>query len=479
MTKGNDSTKKVVYKTPWKKFSALIPIAALTFIDQTIVPVALPAIQQEMGGNNTSLQWCVNAYLLAITVFVLISGKLCDRIGHKNALIWGISGFIIFSTLCGLSQSIWMLIGARALQGLSAALLYPSQTAMIAHIFPPERRGRATGMIVSVSSLFLIAGPLVGGYLTQAFSWQWIFWINWPIGVLGLWLIIKFLPVTEPGKGKIDLWGFAYFAIGTSSLTIMFMQAADWGWSSSKTLLSTCLAIVAFFLLLKREKTTLHPFLDLTLFKRPLFAAINISVATIQFIMMITIFRTLYFQEVLNFSPFETGLITFISSSPILFMAPLAGFLSDRFSPKLPIACGYLLLIFSFLSLGFFSTPSLPGLMVALIAFSMGIPFIFTPSFSSAISSVPQQKTGVAMGMIITLRMLGGTIGLALIHLFVTVVQGVRLGVEEKRLAEITSFSGVHFALAFLLIIAFAITFIFHSRKSAHHLPEAPAEGWD
>ena len=471
--------QKIVYKTSWKKFSALIPVTALTFLDQTIVPVALPAIQQQMDGSNTSLQWCVNAYLLAIAVFVLISGKLSDRIGHKNALIWGVSGFILFSTLCGLSDRIWVLIGARALQGLSAAFMLPAQTAMIGHIFPPERRGRATGMIVSVGSLFLILGPLVGGYLTQAISWRWIFWINWPIGVFGLWLIFKFLPVSEPGKGKIDLWGFAFFAIGTSSLTIMFMQVADWGWVSSKMLLSSCLALVSFFLLFKREKITAHPFLDLTLFKRPLFAAINISVFTIQFIIMITVFRTLYFQDVLNYSPFQTGLITFASSSPILFMAPLAGFLSDRFNPRLPIACGYLLLIFSFFYLAFLSTSSLPSLMIALFAFSIGIPFIFTPSFSSAIASVPKQKTGVAMGMIITLRMLGGTIGLALIHLFVSMVQGIHLEVEGKRLAEISSFSWVHFVLGFILIIAFAITFVFHSRKSTHHLPEAPAEGWD
>ncbi len=466
-------------KTSWKKFSALVPVAALSFMDQMILPVALPSIQKEMQASSTSLQWCVNAYLLAITIFVLASGKLSDRIGHKNALIWGISGFVVSSTLCGLSLNIEMLILARALQGVSAALMFPAQTAMIARIFPPERRGRATGMIVSIGSLFLILSPLVGGYLTEVLSWRWIFWINWPIGAIGLWLIYKFLPSSEPGRGKIDLWGFVFFAIGTSSLTVVFMQAADWGWRSSQTLFFTALAFGSFFLLLKREKTTLHPFLDLALFKRPTYAAINISISTIQFIIMITVFRTVYFQEVLGFSPFLTGFITFLSSCPMLFMAPLAGFLSDRFNHKLPVACGYLLLIFSCFWFAFFSTPSLTSLILALLAFSTGVPFIFTPSYSSAIASVPQQKAGVAMGMIITLRMFSGTMGLALIHFFVSIVQNIHSPLEGRRNAEIVSFSDVHFALAFFLIIALAFSFVFHFKKTAHHPTDPPVENWD
>jgi EmrB/QacA subfamily drug resistance transporter len=465
--------------TSWKKFSALIPVAALSFMDQTILPVALPAIQEEMGASGTALQWSVNAYLLAISVFVLVSGKLSDRIGHKNALISGISGFVLFSTLCSLSQNIWMLIIARGFQGMSAAFMFPSQTAMVAHIFPPEKRGRATGMIVSIGALFMVLGPLVGGYLTQNFSWRWIFWINWPIGVVGLWLICKFLPSTGRRALKIDLWGFTFFAIGTSSLTLLFMQAAEWGWTSDKTLISLGLAVLGFFLLMRREKRTPHPFLDLTLFKRPIYAAINISVPTIQFIIMITVSRTLYLEEILNYSPLETGFITFISSSPVLFMAPLAGLLSDRYGSKVPIACGYLLIIFSFFWLAFDSLPSLLTLMLSLIAFGAGVPFIFTPSISSAISSVPQEKTGVAMGMIFTLRMLGGTIGLALIHLFITTVHAARLPVVGEKAAEIASFSAVHFALGFLLILAFAVTFILHSKNPTHHPPEGPAEGWD
>jgi MFS family permease len=160
-------------------------------------------------------------------------------------------------------------------------------------------------------------------------------------------------------------------------------------------------------------------------------------------------------------------------------MAPTAGWLSDKYNPRLPIALGYLCLIFSCVLFAFFSAPPLHIILISLITFGGGITFILTPSYSSAIASVPAQKSGVAMGMISTNRMLGGMIGLAVIHLFTSIVQQIQTPVVGDKPAHIESFSYVHFALAFLLIIAFAITSVLHRRKSAHHQPNSPSEGWD
>ncbi len=465
--------------TSWKKFSALIPAAALVFLDQTILPVALPEIQKEMGASDTALQWCVNSYFLAIAVFVLVGGKLSDMMGHKKAFFVGILGFVLSSIACSLSKTVGMLIGARALQGVSAAFIFPAQTAMISLIFPPEKRGKGIGMIVSISSLFFILGPLVGGYLIKVATWHWIFWMNVPIGLFGLWLIFAFLPTPEKTKGKVDLLGFLFFAVGISALTVVFMQAADWGWSSERVGVFSAVAIIALILLLIREKWAQHPFLDLALFKHTAFASVTMNITMIQFFMMISVFRTIYFQDTLGFTPFFTGLIMFISTFPLLFVALIAGYLSDQISPKLPIALGYLLLIFSCFWFGFFSTPGQIGLILVLIAFGTGIPLIFTPSYSTALHSVPKTKVGSATGIITTLRMTSGTVGLALIHLFVTTVQDRYRPIQGQRVASITSFSYVHFALAFLLILSFSIAFILHSRKSAHHMPDTPAEGWD
>lgn len=468
-----------VHWRKWLGFSAFVPAVALGFMEQSILLVALPTMQGDLNATNLELQWCVNAYLLAIAIFVLISGKIGDRIGHRSALWWGIVGFALSSLVCGASQNPALFIVARAFQGLSAALMFPSQTAMIPRLFPPEQRGQANGMIVSIGSLFLIIGPLIGGYLTEHLSWRWIFWINIPIAGVGLYLIRAFLPKVEPTKSRIDFPGFIYFAISIGALTTCLMEAANWGWESVVTWSLMAVAVLFAFFLLSRERKAPHPFLELTLFKKPLFAAININVAIVQFIMMVSVIRSIYFQDILRYTPAQTGWMIFASACPVFFMSTISGWLSDRFSPKLPIAIGYVALIISFVWFGFSPTPGLVSLLIALIVFGIGLPSILTPSFASAMSAVPLEKTGVAFGVILTLRMLGGAVGLALINLFVSGVQHSqmeKMGLEE---ASIFTFSRVHFALALLILLAFAATFVLYKRKSAHQLPETPAEGWD
>ena len=463
----------------WLGFSAFVPGVALGFMEQTILLVALPAMQRDLSATDVQLQWCVNSYLLGIAVFVLISGKISDRIGHRSALWWGMAGFALSSLVCAASQSAFVFIVARGLQGLSAALMFPSQTTLISHMFPPSQRGRANGMIVSIGSLFLIIGPVIGGYLTEHLSWRWIFWINLPVAAIGLYLIWAFLPKLESVKNKIDLPGFFYFGISISAFTTCFMEAANWGWDSAKTWTLMAVALLFCYFLICRERKASHPFLELALFKKPLFAAININVAIVQFIMMISVIRSIYFQDKLGYNPAETGWMIFASACPIFFMSTISGWLSDRFSSKLPIAIGYVSLIISFVWFGFFPTPSLISLIAALIIFGIGVPSILTPSFASTMSSVPPGKAGVAFGMILTMRMLGGTIGLALINLFVSAVEKNQIAEKGISGAAIAAFSAVHFALALLILLAFAATFVFYNRKSAHQLPETPAEGWD
>lgn len=463
----------------WLGFFALIPGLAMTFLDQTILPVALPTIQRELGASDLYLQWSVNAYLLVIAMFVLVGGKLSDRIGHQKICLLGIICFAFSSALCGLSSNVGILIGARALQGIGASLLFPSQTALLNLIVPSSERGRMIGLNVSIGSIFLMLGPLIGGYLTEMISWRWIFWVNLPIAAIGLILIKLYLPNPKPGHEKIDVRGFSYFALGCWSLVTVLMQGQIWGWLSLKTGVLLIFSIVNWLLLIRREKRSPYPFLDLGLFKHSTFASINVSISIIQFILMITVFRAIYFQENLGYSPSQTGLLTFFSTAPVLFLSPVGGYLSDKISPKLPIAIGYVSLILSFFGLGFFSTPHLTGLMTCLLLFGIGIPMIFTPSYSSAMGSVPPQKIGVAFGMVATLRNFAATFGLALIGLLINIVEKNRLSSHSTSEAQITAFSVVHFVLGFLLIGAFATAFAFYRRKSTHHLPKAPAEGWD
>ena len=234
------------------------------------------------------------------------------------------------------------------------------------------------------------------------------------------------------------------------------MQGQIWGWLSLKTWILFVFASISWLLLIWREKGSPHPFLDLRLFKHSTFASINVSISVIQFTLMITVFRAIYFQENLGFSPSQTGLLTFFSTAPVLFLSPIGGYLSDKVSPKLPIAIGYVSLILSFFGLGFFSTPHIAGLLICLLLFGIGIPMIFTPSYSSAMGSVPPQKIGVAFGMVATLRNFAATFGLALISLLTNIVEQNRLQSVSVLEAQRAAFSTVHFALGILLIGASA-----------------------
>jgi EmrB/QacA subfamily drug resistance transporter len=471
-------------KKQWLGMAALVPGLAMVFMDQTIIPVALPAIQREFSATNVGLEWSVNSYLLAMTMAALIGGKIGDRIGHRTAFLSGLILFTLSSILCSLSPSIGFLVFARALQGLGAAFMIPSQNALFAALFAPKERGRAIGLNTSISSLFMIVAPLIGGYLTVALSWRWIFWINLPFGILTILFAWLFLPKPAPTKAKIDGWGLGTFAVGIASLTIYFMNGRDWGFLSQTSMFFMVLSLLGLFFLFYREKKAAHPFLDLSLFKNPTYSAVCLTISILSFVLMVVVFRAIYFQTVLGYSPLMTGLITCVSASPILFISPVGGYLSDKFNPRLPIAIGFLFLIGSFFWLGFVSLPSLAVLFVSLGLFGIGMPLIFTPSFSHAMNVIPPQKLGIAFGMIATLRSLFSTMGVALIGLFIDLTTAMNLepslpAQESERLASAMSFSLTNFTIGFLLLITFALVFVLHRRKSLHQLPSSPAEGWD
>lgn len=453
-------------ETRWLRVLAIIPSSAMAFMDQSILPVALPVIQTEFGSSSALLQWTVNSYLLAIAVFVLMGGKLADRIGHRQAFLLGMVVFAFFSALCSLSPNVEYLIAARAFQGIGAAIMFPAQISLIAMSFPPSARGRATGIVVSMGSAFLVLGPMIGGLLTEWLSWRWIFWINLPIAAVGILLSLFLLPATPARPSKIDLLGFGYFTVFASFLTLIFMQGQDWGWRSDKILGSALLVIITLILLIKREKATAHPFLKLELFKYPVFSAINVSIAITQIILMITVFRTIYTEEILGYTPTQTGLIVSLSSFPVLFFSYIGGVLTDKVSPKLPIVLGYIFIIISFFWLGFAPTPPLVSYFCAQLLFAMGIPFILTPSYSMTMGAIPADQLGNAFGMVSTLRNLAATIGLALIYLFIDLEKNRLIANVGPRMAEIISFSSIHFLLGALMIIAFITAFFFHQKKT-------------
>ncbi len=493
----------------------------MVFIDQSVLPVALPTIQKQLHATNVQLEWAVNSYLLVTAVLVLAGGKVGDLIGHRLAFCLGIMVFAVASALCGVSPSAGWLVGSRALQGVGAALMFPASSALIMSLFPQKERGKATGINVSMSSLFLIIGPLVGGYLTEQVSWRWIFWINLPLALFGFVFVLCMIPKSQRVEGRMDLWGFLAFMFSCSFLVVLVMQGREWGWLSAESGYLLVLFLICAGLLIWRELRSKHPFLDLGLFKHPIFRAVNISVFTTQFILMITVFRAIYFQDVLEWSPVKAGVVTVLSSFPVLFMSPIGGILSDKWGPKLPITVGFLLLIFSFFWLAFFPLGSLSLLLIGLFPLGLGIPLVLTPSYSSAMGAVPPMKAGSAFGTLSTVRSLGASLGVAMIGSLIdnvqfssltrlvqsnpvtqstdpALIQQLSLGVpgawdKVAQLpanvadalgrymvqAEVSGFFYSHVALGLALAIAFVCVFILYHRRSTHHLPETPAEGYD
>jgi len=499
----------------WLGLSALVPALAMIFMDQTILPVALPTIRADLGASEAALQWTVNAYLLVIAVLVLAGGKIGDWIGYRRTFVLSMFIFALASLFCGMSANIHWLIAARALQGIGAALMFPASTALLMSLFPPSERGKASGINVSVSSVFLILSPLIGGYLVENYSWEWIFWMNLPLAALGIALVLLFIPVSQRGNVKIDIWGFLFFTVASTALVIGIMQGREWGWASFRISSLFILTVLSAICLFWREKRAAHPFLDIALFKHPVYKAVNISVFATQFILMITVFRAIFFQDGLDWSPMKTGYVTFLSCLPVLFISSIGGFLSDRYGPKLPIAIGFSCTIYSFFWLAYLIEGPLWIVLLGLFALGFGIPLILTPSYASAMNAIPPTKAGTAFGTISTIRSLGSCMGVALIGAFIDNVQyfsmnrslpdespavlheiisggakgqeiinNLPLELSQKITAAFhqalyEGFFYSHLVLGFALIAVFFFVFVLYNRKSAHHLPDTPAAGWD
>lgn len=503
----------------WLGLCALIPGQAMVFLDQTILPVALPTIQAEFHANSISMKWTINAYILALALFVLLGGKLVDAFGARRSFMAATAVFIAASVLCALSPSAAVLIAARWMQGMGAALLLPSCATLVFLIFSKNSRGKAMGLNTSVSSIFLILGPLVGGFITQHYTWHWLFLINVPLGLIGIFLAPHLLPDSPRKALSIDFPGLCWFIMAALGWVVWLMQAPIIGWTSPVIMWLPIMGTVASLLLVRRERCAAHPYLNLRLFAYSTFRATTISLASAAAILMLGVLWAVYFQQTLGFSPSESGLLTFASALPVIFMAPIGGALSDRYGPRLPISLGFICMMAGLAIMGIYSSVSTPLLVVGLFMFGVGVPMIMTPSYSAGLGSIPPSKVGAGSGMLSTTRACMSTLSLAVItaiysnatyNLFTGAVrqdpmiasmepsQVARLVLgyapallqqlpavevaaltERLKAAQIGALMWLHFGtIALLALIWVWVLLVFH-RSSGHRLPEHIGEGWD
>ncbi|MBS0603428.1 MAG: MFS transporter [Verrucomicrobia bacterium] len=399
----------------WWILAAMTATVSMIFVDITVLPVVLPTLQREMHISDLGLQWIINAYTLVLAVLVLAGGKIGDMWGLKKAFCFGVTSFALASAMCGLSNTESWMIFSRALQGIGGAFLLPATQGIIVSHFPPHQRGKALGLFVSIGSIFLALGPLIGGSLTTYLSWRYVFWINLPIAAIGLMLALYAVPPMRGKKEKFDFRGFSILSVAIASLVFALMQSEAWGWSSPATLILIAVGIFCMIVLFRRKHKPHASILDFNLMRQKSFIASSTCIFNNQLIIMVTVFWAIYFQNILGFSASTAGAYSFMANIPVLFAAPLGGFLVDRLGPRIPVMTGFGLIFFS---LSWFCTfanhANIWLLMPTLLTFGFGVSMIFTPCFVSMMNEVSAEKRGVASGITAALRQFSSSLGLAL-----------------------------------------------------------------
>ncbi len=401
----------------WWTLGALAFALFMIMLDNTVVNVALPSIQRDLGIGLSQLEWTVNAYALTFAVLMLSGGKLADFFGRKRIFLLGLVVFTLSSLLCGLATSGEMLIGARTAQGVGAALMLPATLSIISATFPPQQRGTAIGIWAGVSAMALAIGPLIGGLITEHIDWSWIFFVNVPIGVLGVvvsWFVIRESRDTSADQ-RLDIPGLLASGTGLFALTFALIEANSYGWTDPVIigLFALCAVALVTFVFLERHQRS--PLLDLSLFRSSTFAGANVVALLITLAMFgVFFFMSIYMQNILGYSATKTGAAFLPMTILIILVAPIAGRSSDRIGSRALMTAGMLCLaaslaIFSRLGLDSTFWDILPGLIVG--GFGMGL--VMTPMTAAALGSVPVEKSGVGSGVLNTFRQVGGALGIA------------------------------------------------------------------
>ncbi|MBA3402159.1 MAG: DHA2 family efflux MFS transporter permease subunit, partial [Actinobacteria bacterium] len=399
-------------------------LAAVSFglfmimLDNTVVNVALPSIQRDLGTDLSSLQWIVTGYALTFGALMLIGGKVADAYGRRLIFVVGISVFTTASLWCGLADSGDELIAARILQGVGAALMNPATLSIIAATFPSHQRGTAIGIWAGVSALALAIGPLVGGLLTEHLDWSWIFFVNIPVGILAIAASFLFIDESrDETHVRLDLPGLATSAVGLFALTYALIEANTYGWTSPRILGAFAVAgmsILAFILLERYQRA---PMLPLELFKSRTYAGANMAMLLVALSMFgVFFFLSLYMQNVLGYSAVQTGAAFLPMTILIILIAPVAGKTSDRFGSRGLMTTGMILIAVQLL---YFSRlgveASFWSLLPAFLVGGVGMALTMTPSAAAATRSVSVDKAGVGAAVLNASRQVGGSLGIALI----------------------------------------------------------------
>ncbi len=402
-----------------RKWWTLIAVSVAIFmllLDITVVNVALPSIQHALHSDFQDLQWVVDAYSLTLAAFLLTGGALADLFGRRLLFTTGLVVFTASSAVCGLSTTPLMLNLARGVQGVGGALMFATSLALIAQAFQGRERGTAFGVFGAVTGAAVAAGPLIGGVLTSAIGWEWIFFVNIPIGVAAVALTLsKVQESRDPNATGVDWAGLVTFSGALFLLVFALVRGNGLGWGSTEIVAMLTGSVVLLALFIVAERLQERPMLDLSLFKVPAFVGANLVAFTLSssaFAMFL--YLTLYIQDVLHYSPLQAGLRFLPTTLLMFFVAPISGKLSVRVPIRLLLGVGLLFVSGGLLAMTLITpTSGWTALIPGFVLQGIGVGLINPPLASAAVGVVPPARSGMASGANSTFRQVGIATGIA------------------------------------------------------------------
>jgi EmrB/QacA subfamily drug resistance transporter len=401
----------------WAVFAVVAVGVLMATIDSSIVNISLPAIAADFHRSLTGLvEWVIIAYLIVVAALLITIGRLADLVGHKPIWLGGLVVFTLGSAICGAAPSLESLVAARAFQGVGGALLMAISPAMLTGAFPAAERGRALGLNAVTVALGVSAGPTLGGFITAHFTWRWIFYVNVPIGVVGMVAALAVLVRRRSrARGRFDPLGAAVLALGLLALTLALSFGQEWGWCAPGTLglLADALALFALFVAVERRAA--DPVLDLGLLRDRVFTSAGLS-SLLSFLALFAVSFLLpfYLEQLRGFSAEEAGLLLTPLPVVIAVVAPISGSLADRIGTRglaaggLATACAGLLLL---ARLGADASPMDIAWRLGVAGIGQGL--FQSPNNSALMGAAPREHQGIASGFLATLRVVGQSLSVA------------------------------------------------------------------
>ena len=426
------------YARRWWVLATMTVCLLVVIMGNTILNVALPTLQRDLGATQAELQWAVDGYILVFAGLLFTWGVIGDRIGRRKVLLIGLSVFALGSVLAAFSDSPVELIAYRALMGVGGAAVQPTTLAVITNVFPPRERGRAIGIWAGTAGIAVAGGPLAGGAVLEHFWWGSVFLIGVPVALLGIVAVLAVVPESkDPFPGRLDIPGVLLSIVALASLVYGLIHGGSGaGWTTPGVLVPLIggLLLLALFVWLQRRST--HPALDVSLFRNPAFSAAAAALGLNFFALLgATFYLVYYLQGVRGYTPLQSGAALIPVALGMAIMAPRSSGLAERHGAKAVCAAGFLLIASSFVGIQLLDlTSPVWVLLVVLSVQGLGMGAVMAPATESIMSVVPREKAGAGAAVNNSVRQVGGALGVAILGSVLAASYSAHLGSAAEAL---------------------------------------------